>query len=282
MTAMIHAVSPNNDTPRIDVVSSLDDMAYNKAADAARLKEIFDVRVKQGRGETPEKFGARAGLGKGANVRHYLNGRNSLDEEVARKFAMYIPCAIEDFSPHWARIAQASGQVSHGEKNNPLERMPTHPSVGDRLAQYNVQPAHQSATTMRIPLLSWGRIDQMLESNESLLGSSDVEFVEAEGESVGPRTKFIEMPDDSMAPKIMRGDRLTIEPDWVPEPGEVVLIKDGHGAHHIRIYRQIRPGHFSAVPHNETDYAPLDSIADELTPVGVITARREFLAKRRR
>lgn len=282
MPQMIRSVSAQGNTPCSDIVSSLDDMAYDKAADAARLKAIFERVVVKGRGESAEQFGRRSGLGKGANVRHYLNGRNALTVDTARKFAMHIPCLIEDFSPHFARIAQATGQIASGKNYSPLvSEVTTLLTEESTTPHVNHFPA-SSGTKIFIPLLSWGQVDLMLEENESLVGSPGVEFADATEEEVGPKTKYLVMPDDSMHPRISAGDRLTVEPNWTPEPGEIALFRDSTGAHHVRIYRHIRPGHFVATPANDRDYMPLDSIQDGLTPVGVITARREFLAKRRR
>ena len=122
----------------------------------------------------------------------------------------------------------------------------------------------------------------MLEQNEVLIGVDGVSFIDAEGENGGARTKFVHMPDDSMSPVIHAGDLLTLEPDWTPEPGEIVLVKDSSGAHFIRRYKFIRQDHFMAEPANLTDYQPLDSGVFDLTVVAVVTARRQFIAKRRR
>lgn len=278
MTKMIPPVSTTSNTDGSDTASSLDAMAYDKAGDAARLMEIFE-RIVKARGESRAQFGRRAGLGKAANVSHYLNGKNNLSVESARKFAAHIPCKIEDFSPHWARMAHASGQVAISE----YQSAPLSHGGGTFMVQepINTYLSH-SGTTLRMPLLQWARIDLMTEENESLVGLAEVEFVDADGEAVGPKTKFVDMPDDSMSPRIERGDRLTIEPDWVAEPGEIVLIKDKHGEFYIRRFKHVRPGHFVAEPSNKTDYESLDSLADELEIIAVVTARREFLAKRKR
>ena len=281
MHSMIPPVSVDCNTAGSDIDASLVGMAYDKAGDAQRLKEIYQ-RVVDGRGESRAQFGKRSGLGTPGNISHYLNGKNSLNVESARKFAMYIPCKIEDFSLHWARKAQVSGLVAvseneaypHSDENHPTSLLATEP----RFNKY----VTFSGTTLKIPLLSWGRIDLMSEANEKLELCDGVEFVDADGEEIGPKTKFVDMPDDSMSPRLEEGDRLTLEPDWSPESGEIVLIRDKSGAHYIRHYKYVKPGHFIAEPHNKTDYEALDSIADGIMVVAVVKSRREFLAKRRR
>jgi hypothetical protein len=271
----------NINTDSSGIVSSLPDMAYDKAADAARLKAIYE-RIVDGRGESRADFGRRTGLGKPANVGHYLNGKNNLTIDTARKFAAGIPCKIEDFSPHWARMAHASGKIAMGEKQIP----PVYGGVvlmeGATDFPYLVTPVKDVDSLLKLPLLSWGQVDLMLETNIYIAGLDGVSFVDAESETVGPRTKFLIMPDDSMSPRIEKGDRLTVEPDWAAEPGEIALLRDQQGEHYIRRIKSIRSGHFIAEPENSAAFESLDSAAFGLVIVGVVVARREFLAKRKR
>ena len=276
---MLPAVAQDNNTASSDIVSSLPDMAYDKAADAARLKAIYERSV-DARGETRAEFGRRMGLGKAANVGHYLNGKNNLTIESARKFAAGIPCKIEDFSPHWARMAHASGQVAMGGKDTPHDHGALILMDGAATFPYSVEA--DKVLTSQLPLLPWGQVDLMLEPNICLVGMDGVEFVDAESETVGPRTKFVTMPDDSMSPRIERGDRLTIEPDWTAEPGEIALVRDKDGEHYIRRIKAIRAGHFIAEALNVSAYESLDSSTFELEILGVVVARREFMAKRMR
>jgi hypothetical protein len=263
---------------------SLAGMAYDKAGDAARLKAIYE-RLVDGRGESRAEFGRRSGLGKPANIGHYLNGKNNLSIDAARKFAAFIPCKIEDFSPYWSRLAHASGQVALGEKGAPHIHGDAVLSPSERSGQtlHAASPiGNYSVSNLKLPLLPWSEVGLMLEHNEVLVGVDGVSFIDAEGENGGARTKFVHMPDDSMSPVIQAGDLLTLEPDWTPEPGEIVLVKESSGAHFIRRYKFIRQGHFMAEPANLTDYQPLDSGVFDLAVVAVVTARRQFIAKRRR
>lgn len=277
---MLPAVSHQSNTASSVVVDSLHDMAYDKAGDAARLKALFE-RIVEGRGESRAEFGRRSGLGKAPNVGHYLNGKNNLTIESARKFAAAMSCKIEDFSLYWARMAHASGQVAVSEKSSPHSYGDDQHASAIRTNHVSENAAHYQTPSLKLPSLSWGQIGLMSEYNEALVGMVEVEFVEADEDQLGPRAKFVAMPDDSMAPLIQQGDRLTLEPDWDPEPGEVVLVRDSAGEHYIRRYKHVRKGQFVAEPVNNTDYVALDSSVG-LEVVAVVVARRQLLAKRMR
>lgn len=78
-------------------------------------------------------------------------------------------------------------------------------------------------------------------------------------------------PDTSMAPKVPQGTLVEFTRSLQPRPGDGVLVKDRDGHHYVRVYREKRPGHWEAYAINDA-YSPLDSQADGLTVVAVLTA----------
>jgi transcriptional regulator with XRE-family HTH domain len=78
-------------------------------------------------------------------------------------------------------------------------------------------------------------------------------------------------PDASMAPKVPQGTMVEFTRSLSPRPGDGVLVKDREGHFYLRIYREKRPGHWEAYAINEA-YSPLDSQADGLAVVAVLTA----------
>lgn len=78
-------------------------------------------------------------------------------------------------------------------------------------------------------------------------------------------------PDASMAPKVPQGTVVKFERGLEARPGDGVLVRDREGHHYLRIYREKRPGHWEAYAINDA-YSPLDSQADGLTVVAVLTA----------
>lgn len=84
-----------------------------------------------------------------------------------------------------------------------------------------------------------------------------------------PPTFRVSMPDDSMLPRVRRGDVLEFDAREQPRTGDGVLVRDAQGNLYFRIYRQAKPGQWEAHPVH-TDYLPLHSERDGLTVVGVM------------
>lgn len=85
-----------------------------------------------------------------------------------------------------------------------------------------------------------------------------------------PETFRVSMPDDSMSPRVRRGDVLEFSSRETARTGDGVLVRDSQGNLYFRIYRQARPGQWEAHPVH-TDYLPLHSDRDGLVVVGVMT-----------
>ena len=85
-----------------------------------------------------------------------------------------------------------------------------------------------------------------------------------------PLTFQLLVRDDAMAPFLNVGDTARFSRDKPPSPGRRVLIRDGDGHHYIREYRARRGDHWQAIALNSS-YDLLDSIADDLTVVAVLT-----------
>lgn len=84
-----------------------------------------------------------------------------------------------------------------------------------------------------------------------------------------PATFCVAMPDDSMHPRVRRGDVLEFDTRETPRTGDGVLVRDAGGTLFFRIYRQAKPGVWEAHPIHP-DYLPLHSDRDGLTVVGVM------------
>jgi len=84
-----------------------------------------------------------------------------------------------------------------------------------------------------------------------------------------PATFRVAIPDDSMHPRVRRGDVLEFDTRETPRTGDGVLVRDAGGTLFFRIYRQAKPGAWEAHPIHP-DYLPLQSDRDGLTVVGVM------------
>lgn len=76
--------------------------------------------------------------------------------------------------------------------------------------------------------------------------------------------------DDALTPRLRAGDFVELTPGMQPRPGDGVLVRDALGGHYVRIYRERRPGEWSAAPLNQA-YDVLDAAACGLTVVAVVT-----------
>jgi phage repressor protein C with HTH and peptisase S24 domain len=77
------------------------------------------------------------------------------------------------------------------------------------------------------------------------------------------------IPDDSMSPRVRRGDVVRFQRHLQPTPGDGVLVVDSTGTWFLRIYRERRPGEWEAHPLHP-DYQPLRAADDKLTLVAVL------------
>lgn len=84
-----------------------------------------------------------------------------------------------------------------------------------------------------------------------------------------PDTFRVSMPDDSMHPRVRKGDVLEFDSREHPRSGDGVLVRDAGGTLFFRIYRQAKPGAWEAHPINQ-DFLPLHSDRDQLAVIGVM------------
>ncbi len=79
-------------------------------------------------------------------------------------------------------------------------------------------------------------------------------------------------PDDSMAPAIRLGDRLTFDTRLTPREGDYALFVDGGGRAYVREYRGKKGGGFRAVPTNGKYQSTFHAKRDRLVVLAVLAA----------
>lgn len=89
------------------------------------------------------------------------------------------------------------------------------------------------------------------------------------------QARFVEMPDDSMAPVFSPGDHILFDPAETPRAGDVALIRDKTGEHFVRLYRPRSSTQFEAGAIN-SNYPSMSSASDDLTVVAVMTEHRRY------
>lgn len=157
-------------------------------------------------------------------------------ETVAQSSGMTLQLAAAcGVNAHW--LATGDGEMLPNSEKTPVGISPVaHPVILD---EFTV-----------VPTISW----------ESLVDTVAL-----------PEVFKLPASDASMAPKVPPGTMVEFTRHLVPRPGDGVLVKDRDGHHYLRLYRERRPGHWEAYAINES-YRPLDSIADGLEVVAVLTA----------
>lgn len=89
-----------------------------------------------------------------------------------------------------------------------------------------------------------------------------------------PDVFSVTIEDDSMAPRVRRGDVVRFSRDVSPRPGDGVLVRDAGGRWYFRVYSERRPGEWEACALNSA-YQPLDAARDGLLILAVLTGIEE-------
>jgi len=95
--------------------------------------------------------------------------------------------------------------------------------------------------------------------------------------NVGGRSFAIEIEGDSMRPLFRPGDRVVIDPDLHPEPGDFVAAHID-GAIYFRKYRVRDGSEFELVPLND-DWPVIRSTSGEIKILGVMAEHRSYRRK---
>jgi len=77
------------------------------------------------------------------------------------------------------------------------------------------------------------------------------------------------VPDDALAPKILRGTQLILETGRAAKPGQVVLVETAAGSRHLRRFSEGQDGVWQARAPNE-DYATFNADRDGLKLLAVL------------
>ena len=132
-----------------------------------------------------------------------------------------------------------------------------------------------TATTRakEVPVLAWADIEHMLDTENAALKQKAPHLESFAASSA--KAKFVQMPDDSMAPEIQPGDHVLFDPTEAPRAGDVVLVKLPGGEHFVRTFRPRTAYIFAAAPVNAA-YQALDSQTDGAIVVGVMVEHRRY------
>ena len=124
-----------------------------------------------------------------------------------------------------------------------------------------------------MPIIRWAQLSQMLNADNATLKAKAVHLgTYAPGSA---RSKFVEVPDDSMAPQFQPGDHVLLDPTEAPRAGDVVLVSLPAGEHYLRVFRPRTAHIFEAVALNP-HYQALSSDVDQTQVCAVMVEHRSY------
>lgn len=131
----------------------------------------------------------------------------------------------------------------------------------------------------RIPLISYVQAGHWTDVTDSYQPGAGDEYLLTDMD-VSASTFALEIKGDSMLPEFREGDRVIIDPNVVPQPGDFVVAKNGEGEATFKKYRPRGINErgdviFELVPLND-DYPSLRSDVNHVLVVGTMVEHRKY------
>ncbi len=202
---------------------------------------------------------ARATGAKPPSVNAWFSGETkSMKAATAAKAAHLYGC-----SPHWLATGEGEMMVA-----------------GGRNEASNVIPA--SIGTRRVPLISYVQAGCWTEASDAATVGDGFEYLLTDLELSGSAFA-LEIQGESMLPEFRPGDRVIVDPEIQPHPGDCVVAMNGGQEATFKKYRprgidERGDTVFELVPLNE-DFAPMRS---DQTPIRIVGTMMEHRKYRRR
>ena len=156
-------------------------------------------------------------------------------------------------------------------------------TIGEVIDDGDVELAPVSIGLRKIPVISYVQAGCWTESCECRAVDGSIEVITTDLD-LGSMAFALEIRGDSMAPEILEGDVVVIDPDESPHPGDFVVAKNGD---HEATLKQYRPRgtndqgqeYFELVPLNPV-YPAMRSDHHHVTIIGVMMERRRYRKRR--
>ena len=166
-----------------------------------------------------------------------------------------------DVNPHW--LATGEGEML--------------PPTGQRQEASNVLPAQIGMR--RVPLINYVQAGVWTEALEREAIGADFEYLLTDLE-LSASAFALEIKGDSMLPNFKPGDRVIIDPEICPNPGDFVVAKNGEEEATFKKYRprgMTDRGNliFELTPLNP-DFAPIRSDQTPIRIVGTMVEHRQY------
>lgn len=178
-----------------------------------------------------------------------LKRRKSFGEKIARdmEHQLGLPRGWFDQIHDDAEVASASSTYMRttSSPDAPAAHEPS-PVYGAAI-RTSKTPAGSGTLWVSAPVVTWADLgEELLQANEEWQGQEFVGAATTQPPS-GKRYKGIRANDDSLAPRIMQGDVVIVDPDALkPKRNQVVLLKTPEGTFILRRYTPLASGAFEA------------------------------------
>jgi SOS-response transcriptional repressor LexA len=209
-----------------------------------------------------------------------INGTASFGERAARRIekdygmdAGYLD-SQHDLATSNAPIKAPKGVLTKGSQKNSGNSIHTDdPKSGYK----NVSPAPRDQR--HIPVISYVQAGKMTEVVDPFALGDGFEIILTDLD-VSERTFALIIEGLSMLPEFNEGDKVIIDPELSPRPGDFVVAKNGHEEATFKKYRPRGTGDrgemvFELVPLND-DFPTLHSERDHLHIIGVMAEHRKY------
>lgn len=101
-------------------------------------------------------------------------------------------------------------------------------------------------TSRRAPVVAWARLgDDLRKPNEDWPAEA-MRAINSTKPMSG-LVKWVEVQDDLLAPRVLKGDWVAVDPDGAPRMDSLVLAKAADGSYMLRFYRPLAGGAFEVI-----------------------------------
>jgi SOS-response transcriptional repressor LexA len=190
-----------------------------------------------------------------ATVSQQATGYRPLNLRTAAAFARRLNVPLSDISPFLAQRA-----VEMGNNNVTM-------TVG---------------RSRKIPLISYVQAGNWMEATDGYSVGQGSEMLDVDF-PCSERTFALEIKGESMLPDYVEGDRIIVDPDVVPQPGDFVVAKNSEECATFKKFRPRGLGVngeqvFELVPLNP-DYPSMRSDREPIVVIGVVVEHRRRMRR---
>lgn len=233
---------------------------WTQEEEANRLRERFDA-LKSEKGIGQAEFARVNNVPGGPSLlSQHIKNRRPINLEAATSYAKGFGCSIGEISPRLAKEV--------------LDASNAYPSDAS-----NTSPALMGV--IRIPLISYVQAGVWTEVVDNF-HPGDAEDWLMTDLKLSVHAFALEIKGDSMLPEFKPGDRVIIDPDVAPLPGDFVAAKNGEDE---ATFKKYRPRGSDAQGNAVFELVPLNddfpSIRSDLQPIKIVGTMVEHRKYRR-